>query len=351
MRWQPVVIAVGAAAVLGGVPAAAALIPHDHPRDITGLVTALSNTPSTSPTLPSSPAPPANPLAHATLYVDPHSQALQAAEHAGGTRDAALLRHIGREPQAFWFGDWIPAKDIDTEVGAVVRRAASASRVPVLVAYDIPVRDCHGYSGGGASSPAAYRSWIDGFARGISHGRAVVILEPDALAQLDCLSQDQQATRLSLLRYAIHRFTASSATTLYVDAGHSGWIAPGTMAQRLHSVDISAARGFALNVSNFGRPGDETAYGHAIAAALGVRTPYVIDTSRDGAGPTSDNAWCNPPGRALGPTPTVRTGAQDVDAFLWVKRPGESDGTCNGGPPAGQFWAEDAIRLAERSPA
>ena len=242
----------------------------------------------------------------------------------------------------------MPASRIAGEVGTIAGRAASADRVPVFVTYDIPVRDCHGYSGGGASSPAAFKSWIDGFARGLADHTAVVILEPDALAQVDCLTNDQQATRLSLMRYAVHRLGAQRKAEVYVDAGHSGWIAPDVMAQRLHAVDVSAVRGFALNVSNFGRTSDEAAYGHAVAAALGVRTPVVIDTSRDGVGPGADNAWCNPPGRALGPAPRTRTGEADVDAFLWVKRPGESDGTCNGGPPAGQFWTDYAIGLAER---
>ena len=121
------------------------------------------------------------------------------------------------------------------------------------------------------------------------------------------------------------------------------------MAQRLHAAGVADARGFALNVSNFGRTGDEVAYGHAVAAALGARTPFVVDTSRNGAGPAPDNAWCNPPDRALGAAPTSHTGAEDVDAFLWVKRPGESDGTCNGGPPAGQFWTDYAIGLARHA--
>ena len=47
--------------------------------------------------------------------------------------------------------------------------------------------------------------------------------------------------------------------------------------------------------------------------------------------------------------PGVRTGYAHVDAFLWVKNPGESDGTANGGPVAGQWWAEYALGLAERA--
>jgi endoglucanase len=242
----------------------------------------------------------------------------------------------------------VPTANIHTAVSTVVDHAATTNRVPVLVSYDIPVRDCHGYSGGGAKSADDYRAWINAFADGIGSHRAVVILEPDALAQLDCLASQDQSTRLSLLKHAVHRL-ARRNTTVYVDAGHSGWIAPDTMATRLRAVDISSARGFSLNVSNFGKTTDEVTYGHLLSAALGVRTPFVIDTSRNGLGPTPDNAWCNPPGRALGATPTTQTAQIDVDAFLWIKRPGESDGTCNGGPPAGQFWTDYAISLAARS--
>lgn len=60
--------------------------------------------------------------------------------------------------------------------------------------------------------------------------------------------------------------------------------------------------------------------------------------------------WCNPQGRAIGNLPTTQTGHSLADAFVWVKVPGESDGTCNGGPAAGQWWGEYALGLAKRSP-
>ena len=59
--------------------------------------------------------------------------------------------------------------------------AALEKRVPVLVAYNLPFRDCAQYSAGGAVDTAAYQAWIDGFAKGIRDGKAVVILEPDGL--------------------------------------------------------------------------------------------------------------------------------------------------------------------------
>ena len=70
---------------------------------------------------------------------------------------------------------------------------------------------------------------------------------------------------------------------------------------------------------------------------------YVIDSGRNGFGSTGD--WCNPPGRAFGSEPTTAGVAEHQDAFVWVKPPGESDGTCNGGPPAGEFWAARTLEL------
>ncbi len=51
----------------------------------------------------------------------------------------------------------------------------------MLVAYNIPFRDCAQFSAGGATSVAEYEAWIDGFAAGIGDQPAVVILEPDGL--------------------------------------------------------------------------------------------------------------------------------------------------------------------------
>ncbi|MEW2037650.1 glycoside hydrolase family 6 protein, partial [Streptomyces sp. NPDC005534] len=50
-----------------------------------------------------------------------------------------------------------------------------------------------------------------------------------------------------------------------------------------------------------------------------------------------------------GENPTTKTADPLVDAYLWIKRPGESDGTCKGGPKAGEWWADYALRLAKAS--
>jgi endoglucanase len=98
---------------------------------------------------------------------------------------------------------------------------------------------------------------------------------------------------------------------------------------------------------------------------------FVIDTSRNGQGPWTPPAdhpagdpqdWCNPPDRGLGERPTANTGQPLVDAYLWIKIPGESDGQCyrwTSGPfdpvrgiqdpPAGQWFHDIALELVRNA--
>src|SRR5512140_614493 len=96
----------------------------------------------------------------------------------GDKADANLIRQMIDTPQAVWLTGGTP-KTVLQDVRATVSRAADKGQVPVLVAYNIPYRDCSQSSAGGAASVAAYKAWIDGFAAGIGAEKAVVILEPD----------------------------------------------------------------------------------------------------------------------------------------------------------------------------
>lgn len=291
----------------------------------------------------------ADPFEGTDWFVDPASNAAREADRLRPTDPtrAALFDRIAAHPQADWFGDWIPPGDV---TDAVTRRTATirhAGAIPVYVTYAIPLRDCGGYSAGGVASPDGYRDWVDAFAAGLDGGRVAVIVEPDALAMLDCLDTTERDDRLALLRYAVDALGAAGAS-VYLDAGHSGWHPAATMAERLVAAGVAQARGFALNVSNFRWTDGEVAYARDLSARTGG-AHAVIDTSRNGRGPTADGAWCNPDGRGLGPVPNAETTAAVVDAHLWVKRPGESDGACNGGPPAGAWWPAYAEGLAARA--
>ena len=279
-----------------------------------------------------------------TLYVNPASAAaVQAASWSiSDPTSAAKMRVLAAQSTAVWFGGW--NSNVGTDVRTLVAAAQKSSSVPVLIAYNIPERDCGGFSSGGSNNPAGYAAWIQAFAAGIGSAKAIVVLEPDAIAQIGCLSSADQATRLQLLSSAVTTLKSNPNTTVYIDAGHSGWIDANTMASALTQANIARADGFSLNVSNYIATNIEVAYGQQVSALVSGKH-FVVDTSRNGNG--SNGQWCNPSGMTVGQKPTTQTGNSLVDAYLWLKVPGESDGTCNGGPSAGTWWPSYALQLAQ----
>lgn len=303
--------------------------------------------------------------------------------------DANLIHEMINTPQAVWFTGGNP-KSVQQDVKSIVHRATGKGTVPVLVAYNVPGRDCSQYSAGGATTGDDYRAWIDGFAAGLGKSKAVILLEPDGLALLptDC-GQPDTYNRVGLINYAAHTLLRDPNAVIYLDAGHSAWHSTGDMASRLVSGGVLDVQGFFLNVSNYRATDYEVRFGTWISkciafandpeeggwrlghydycasqyyspygpvdpndistwhytdqwydANMGTATPtahFVVDTSRNGQGPWSAPAnhpagdpqeWCNPPGRGLGLRPTANTGQTLADAYLWVKIPGESDGQC-----------------------
>ena len=311
--------------------------------------TTTTTTPEPAPTPAPAPAPvtSGNPLLGASFYVNPSSNAKHTADAWRSTRpaDAAQMDKIATQSVAAWLGNW--NTNIQADANSQAAAITSAGAIPVFVAYNIPQRDCGGLSGGGGASPEAYRTWINGLANGIGSRKAVVILEPDALANMDCLSAADQQTRVDLLKYAVTALRAKGQIFVYIDAGHSNWQSAGTIAARLIRAGIDIANGFSLNVSNFGYTSSNTSYGQSVSALVGGKH-FVIDTSRNGLGPTSDWQWCNPAGRAIGNRPSAVTGNALIDAYLWLKVPGESDGACNGYPSSGTWMPEYALGLAQR---
>ncbi len=286
----------------------------------------------------------ANPLAGQALYVDPDSAAMKAAHSASPPNPQ--LDAIANTPQAYWIDNAVPSAAVARYIGG----AQAAGAMPMLAIYALPHRDCGSFAAGGFSSGAAYRGWIDGVAAALGSAPATIILEPDALAMADCLSADQRQERFDLIRYAVDTLTRDPAAAVYIDGGHSRWLSADEMAARLNQVGIEHARGFSLNTSNFFTTDEEIGYGEAISG-LTNGAHYVIDTSRNGAGPADgDLYWCNPSGRALGAAPTTDTAGPHADAYLWVKRPGDSDGSCGRGDPGpGNFMNQYAIELARNA--
>jgi endoglucanase len=258
---------------------------------------------------------------------------------SGQTSTAARIQTIASQPE----GTWLTNDSSTSVVPGIMSTAAATHTVPVFVLYNIPWRDCGQYSSGGASSAADYEEFINSVVGGLGQGRAVVILEPDALSELSCLSTSQQQTYYQLIGYAAKQIDTDLNATVYVDAGNPGWVPAATEASELQEALGATRAGFAVNVASFASTAEDVAFGTAISQATGGRH-FVIDTSRNG-GTAASGQWCNPPGAGLGTGPTANTGNPLVDAYLWVKDVGDSDGTCNGGPPAGQFWLSYALAL------
>ena len=304
--------------------------------------------PSTAQAAPSATADPASslvdgPTAGLTAFYDAGSSAdtaKVALEQAGRAADAATIAAIADQPVSTWLGGW--TADPTGTVSATTTAAAQAGQIAVFVVYNIPGRDCGLYSAGGLPEDQ-YLAWVSSLAAGIAPGStAWFVLEPDALPQLgDC---DGQGDRLALLSGAA-KILDEAGGHVFIDAGHSNWQSAATMAERINAVGTEHLAGFATNTSNYNAADLERAWGAQVSAATGL--PFVTDTSRNGNG--SDGQWCNPRGRALGQAPTVIGADDGLLAVLWTKAPGESDGTCNGGPAAGQWWEEIALELARNA--
>ncbi len=191
--------------------------------------------------------------------------------------DAALVAGELATPQADWFTSGTPA-DVRKQVARTVTIANALGRTPVLVAYYVPGRDCSQYSSGGAPSDADYRAWIDGFVSGVGRGKAVVIVEPDGLANLpsDCASAypGQDVAALTASRFADIKYAADTLearapnASIYLDAGNSAWQNVGEITRRLLLADVNTVNGFALNVSNYQYTVNSDDYGTWVAQCL-----------------------------------------------------------------------------------
>jgi endoglucanase len=341
------------------------------------------------------------------------AQAIRLAEQ-GDLTDAAGIARMEATPQAVWFTGGTPVQ-VRAQVRRTMDEAALEHAVPILVAYDIPGRDCSEYSAGGAADEAAYQAWISAFAAGIGGGKAVVVVEPDALGNLpsDCAVYDTAGypftdqDRIAEVSDAVTALERDPGTDVYLDGTNSHWQSVGTISTRLLEAGVQNAQGFFLNVSNYQTDTASTTYGTWVSDCIAMATDpanwaygkeadcasqyypatvddpstwalttawyqqnmdgavasthFVVDTSRNGQGPNSMQAyaaapysqpasvvstlfagnWCNPTDAGLGVRPTANTGIALLDAYLWIKTPGQSDGQCDaaGGVRAWDYTA------------
>ena len=350
----------------------------------------------------------------------PQIEKLLAHDHL---KDALLLTAMELNSQAVWLTGGT-VSDTISQVTATMQGAAQQKAVPFFVLYNVPGRDCGGYSAGGAENTADYEAWVRAIATAIGDQKAIVILEPDALANMpsDCgypatvNSAQLTADRFTQIKYAVTALEIQPQTIVYLDGGNSHFRAVPDIALRLATAGVAQAQGFFSNVSNYIASNYEThfatwvseclAYGlnpadggyrlgnYSYCASqyysplgtvdpnniatwiytdqwytqnLGTATPsthFVVDTSRNGQGPLvasvyaappynqpaaviqtlQNGSYCNAPGRGLGQPSTANVSVPLLDAYLWIKTLGQSDGSCNSAGGA-RAWDYSAFTL------
>jgi cellulose 1,4-beta-cellobiosidase len=316
-------------------------------------------------------APPGgNPFVGARLYANPdYITAVQAVE-TRHPESAPLLKKMEVLPTAIWESAIADTKQISLHLDMARRQQASVDKpvVAVFVLYDLPGRDCSAEASAGELSPDAkgearyQHEFIDAIAgafRAHPDQRIVAILEPDSLSNLVTNTSIPRCAAVAGIykrgiAYAIAKL-AQPNVFVYLEAAHAGWL--GWPKNLVRSVPLykevlemaggaERVRGFALNVSNYDpvkvskptprdpavRAEDELGYVDDLTRALrkvGITNKtFVIDTGRNGREyiRSDPGSWCNVRGAGLGERPRAAP-APSVDAYLFLKVPGESDGT------------------------
>ena len=239
-----------------------------------------------------------------------------------------------------------------------------------VVVYDLPGRDCAAKASNGelkVGELSRYKTeYIDKIAallKSKPNTAFALVIEPDSLPNLVTNSDLQTCQRSAAgyrdgVAYAIRQLNLPNVV-MYLDAGHGGWLGwndnlkPG--AQELAKAykaggSPSQFRGIATNVAGWNAwdltPGEfsgasdaqwnkaqnEKLYTELFGAALksaGMPNNAIVDTGRNGVQGLREEwgHWCNVNGAGFGVRPTSDTGSNLVDAFVWVKPGGESDGT------------------------
>lgn len=264
------------------------------------------------------------------LYIDDF-------DRISNVKDAPELKNIFSVPRGHWICK--SQKNLSNSVSRFLKRCGH--NVPILVIYNAPNRDFGGHSRGGCQNHEQYLEFICDIAYGLNQHDAIIIFEPDLLPLSFGISDGCLQTNIQLIEDSLRILSKTHCKT-YIDIGHPRWLNFDDASRILSSINADF-KGFSINVSNF-IPLDECiVYGQLISQS--IRKSFVIDTSRNGVDTFDSSNVFNPAGRKLGIPSTLTTGLINVDGFLWIKTPGESDGKVNSKYAAGVFDKNYALSL------
>ncbi|KAF4830344.1 Exoglucanase 2 [Colletotrichum tropicale] len=312
-----------------------------------------------------------NPFAGVDLYANSYyaSEISTLAIPSLTPAQATAAAKVAKVPTFMWMDTRAKIPLVDSTL-ADIRKAnqAGANYAGQFVVYDLPDRDCAAAASNGEYSianggVAKYKEYIDAIRTMIlkySDIRILLVIEPDSLANLVtnlnvAKCSGAQAAYLECTNYAVTQLNLPNVA-MYLDGGHAGWLGwqanLGPAANMYAKVykdagSPKALRGIVTNVANYNAwslsspPSytqgnsnyDEKHYVEALApllSAQGWNAQFIVDQGRSGKQPTGQEAWgdwCNAVGTGFGLRPSTNTGSSLVDAFVWVKPGGESDGT------------------------
>lgn len=271
--------------------------------------------------------------------------------------DYDYLLRIANTAQARWVGSWEDNNRVGGLVRDVYRKAQDTDSIG-LIAYqgmrDYPCERA-------ASDPSLQLAYQERTLAVVQElpdydARAWIILEPALIQTLNSCEGDPRPAWLADAAETI----AAGGAAVYLDVSGLAELTPQDAAQLVDVVDLAHVVGFALNAGQHRPTAEQLAWGEEFLAALeasgadvsssrGAADPgapglgLIIDTSRNGV--ALERGQCNAPEAGIGTPPRlIEDGV--LDAVVWIKRPGESDGSCNGGPGVGQFSVPIALQLA-----
>jgi len=199
-----------------------------------------------------------------------------------------------------------------------------------------------------------FKQQIDGIVQQTGNRPAVYLLEIDGIGSSGCISKiGSMPAWEAALRYEVDSFATLPHAVVYVEGGYSDANTPRYTARILNAINVGRIQGFFTNDTHENWTSKEIAWGDQVSK-LTHGAHFIVNTAQNGNGPKLNRHpttqgvedLCNPPGRALGPVPNTDTGFSQVDAFLWTYVPGNSSGSCGGGPASGIFWPARAEALA-----
>ncbi len=317
-----------------------------------------------------------NPFKDVAFFLNPSYTAAVEATAKKYPDEAATIRKVAQHPTAVWLDSIRAISNLPGWLDEAKKQqdASGKPTLTVVVVYDLPNRDCSAAASAGELKVAQngeerYRKeFIDPIVnifKAHPDQPIVVVLEPDSLGNLATnmdlpACQEAKSAYKNGVAYAI-RNLALPNVSIYLDAAHSGWLGwddNRAKIGRIFKTVLNDAggpqmiRGFALNISNYtslnNRDGaileptnpcpNELSYAKTLRKTLEMygfkNHGFLIDTSRNGKGQIRKKwgSWCNVRGAGIGERPRAEP-EPDIDAYFWVKPPGESDGVADPSAP------------------